>query len=91
MLTYLFICFRVCVCVGARGHKRIPKVLITTSHQSITIHATYHTNRNFLVSAPTSVSKTNIATLIVLRELQLNNLEGGVIHKDQFKVEQLVS
>ena len=42
---------------------------------------TYHTNENLLVSAPTSVSKTNIAMLMALSELQ-NNLEGGVIRKD---------
>ena len=48
------------------------------------------TIENLLVSAPTSVGKTNIAMLTVLREQQ-NNREGGVLCKDQFKVEHACS
>ena len=57
--------------------------------QSEVFPAAYHSNENLLVSAPTGAGKTNIAMLTVLRELR-NNLEGGVIRKDQFKVERLL-
>ena len=47
-------------------------------------------NQTLLVSAPTSGGQNNSAMLMVLRE-QWNNLEGGMIRKDQFKIDQLIS
>lgn len=53
--------------------------------QSAVFDTAYYTNENLLISAPTGAGKTNIAMLTVLREIN-NNIDAGVIKKDQFKV-----
>ena len=55
--------------------------------QSIVFDTAYFTSENLLISAPTGAGKTNIAMLTVLREIK-NNIEAGVIRRDQFKVQQ---
>ena len=57
--------------------------------QSRVFDVAYYSNENMLISAPTGAGKTNIAMLAVLREIQ-NNLENGVLKKDQFKVNSLI-
>ena len=54
--------------------------------QSIVFDTAYFTSENLLISAPTGAGKTNIAMLTVLREIK-NNIEAGVIRRDQFKVQ----
>ena len=56
--------------------------------QSIVFNAAYNTNENLLISAPTGAGKTNIAMLTIIREIK-QNIQQGVIKKDQFKVSRL--
>lgn len=53
--------------------------------QSIVFDVAFYTSENLLIAAPTGAGKTNIAMLTVLREIK-NNIEGGVIKRDKFKV-----
>lgn len=55
--------------------------------QSIVFDVAYYTSENLLISAPTGAGKTNIAMLTVLREIK-NNIENGVIKRDNFKVQR---
>ena len=67
--------------IAFRGIKTLNRI------QSIVFDSAYYTNENLLISAPTGAGKTNIAMLTVLREIR-RNMEGGVIQKDKFKVQQ---
>lgn len=53
--------------------------------QSIVFNTAYHTNENLLICAPTGAGKTNVALLTIVHEMK-QNMENGVIKKDQFKV-----
>jgi activating signal cointegrator complex subunit 3 len=53
--------------------------------QSAIFDSAYYTNENLLISAPTGAGKTNVAMLTVLREIN-NNIDAGVIRRDQFKI-----
>ena len=66
--------------IAFRGIKTLNRI------QSIVFDSAYYTNENLLISAPTGAGKTNIAMLTVLREIQ-RNMEGGVIRKNEFKVQ----
>ena len=52
--------------------------------------AAYSTNENLLICAPTGAGKTNIAMLTIVREIK-QNIEQGVVKKDRFKVQYLIS
>lgn len=55
--------------------------------QSIVFNTAYHTNENLLICAPTGAGKTNVALLTIVHEIK-QNIENGIIKKDQFKVSQ---
>ena len=79
------VCVRVCVYMALRILKVFNVIQLEV------LPAAYQSHQNLLVSAPSSVGKTNIVMLMVLRELW-NNLEDAGIRNDlQFKVEQLLS
>lgn len=62
-----------------RGMKTLNRI------QTMVFETAYKTNENLLICAPTGAGKTNIALLAVLHCI-LNNTEGDIIKKDQFKV-----
>ncbi|KAK9503226.1 hypothetical protein O3M35_011843 [Rhynocoris fuscipes] len=53
--------------------------------QSVVFETAYNTNENLLICAPTGAGKTNIALLTVMRTVR-QNIENGVIKRDQFKI-----
>ncbi|XP_073996642.1 activating signal cointegrator 1 complex subunit obelus isoform X2 [Rhodnius prolixus] len=53
--------------------------------QSVVFETAYNTNENLLICAPTGAGKTNIALLTVMRTIR-QNIENGVIKRDQFKI-----
>lgn len=76
-------CFLACLQIGQlvfKGMKRLNRI------QSIVFETAYNTNENLLICAPTGAGKTNIAMLTVLHEIRQHLQPGGVIRKDQFKV-----
>lgn len=75
--------FLVCLQIGQlvfKGMKRLNRI------QSIVFETAYNTNENLLICAPTGAGKTNIAMLAILHEIRQHLQPGGVIRKDQFKV-----
>lgn len=63
-----------------KGMKRLNRI------QSIVFETAYNTNENLLICAPTGAGKTNIAMLTIIHEIRQHLQPGGVIRKDQFKV-----
>ncbi|KAI3929942.1 hypothetical protein MKW98_004096 [Papaver atlanticum] len=61
------------------GYKSLNRI------QSRIYQATYHTNENILVCAPTGAGKTNIAMIAVLHEIK-QHYRDGVLHKNEFKI-----
>ncbi|XP_042499431.1 DExH-box ATP-dependent RNA helicase DExH14 isoform X2 [Macadamia integrifolia] len=61
------------------GYKSLNRV------QSRIFQATYHTNENILVCAPTGAGKTNIAMIAILHEIG-QHFKDGFLHKDEFKI-----
>ncbi|KAF6165076.1 hypothetical protein GIB67_000660 [Kingdonia uniflora] len=61
------------------GYKSLNRI------QSRIFEATYQTNENILVCAPTGAGKTNIAMIAVLHEIG-QHFKDGFLHKDEFKV-----
>ncbi|KAF9624190.1 hypothetical protein IFM89_008128 [Coptis chinensis] len=53
--------------------------------QSRIFQATYYTNENILVCAPTGAGKTNIAMVAVLHEIG-QHFKDGYLHKNEFKI-----
>ncbi len=75
--------FLVCLQIAQlvfKGMKRLNRI------QSIVFETAYNTNENLLICAPTGAGKTNIAMLAILHEIRQHLQPGGVIRKDQFKV-----
>ncbi|KAJ8643830.1 hypothetical protein MRB53_005578 [Persea americana] len=62
-----------------RGYKSLNRI------QSRIYEATYLTNENILVCAPTGAGKTNIAMIAILHEIK-QHFRDGVLHKDEFKI-----
>ncbi|KAL6645584.1 hypothetical protein ACP70R_017192 [Stipagrostis hirtigluma subsp. patula] len=62
-----------------QGYKSLNRV------QSRIFQATYYTNENILVCAPTGAGKTNIAMIAVLHEIK-QHFRDGVLHKNEFKI-----
>ncbi|PIA63068.1 hypothetical protein AQUCO_00200832v1 [Aquilegia coerulea] len=62
-----------------RGYKSLNRI------QSRIFQATYHTNENILVCAPTGAGKTNIAMIAILHEIG-QHFKDGYLHKDEFKI-----
>ncbi|XP_077223084.1 U5 small nuclear ribonucleoprotein helicase [Tasmannia lanceolata] len=61
------------------GYKSLNRI------QSRIFQATYHTNENILVCAPTGAGKTNIAMIAVLHEIA-QHFKDGFLHKEEFKI-----
>lgn len=61
------------------GYKSLNRI------QSRIYQATYNTNENILVCAPTGAGKTNIAMIAVLHEIK-QHFRDGVLHKNEFKI-----
>ncbi|KAI3955130.1 hypothetical protein MKX01_034159 [Papaver californicum] len=61
------------------GYKSLNRI------QSRIYQATYHTNENILVCAPTGAGKTNIAMIAVLHEIK-QHYRDGILHKNEFKI-----
>ncbi|KAK9116484.1 hypothetical protein Sjap_015431 [Stephania japonica] len=61
------------------GYKSLNRI------QSRIFQATYHTNENILVCAPTGAGKTNIAMIAILHEIR-QHFKDGFLHKDKFKI-----
>ncbi|XP_057950653.1 DExH-box ATP-dependent RNA helicase DExH14 isoform X2 [Malania oleifera] len=61
------------------GYKSLNRI------QSQIFQATYHTNENILVCAPTGAGKTNIAMIAVLHEIG-KHFKDGYLHKGEFKI-----
>lgn len=53
--------------------------------QSVVYPAAYHSNENLLVCAPTGAGKTNVAMMTITNAIR-SHADGGVIHRDQFKI-----
>ncbi|XP_065206562.1 activating signal cointegrator 1 complex subunit 3 [Planococcus citri] len=53
--------------------------------QSIVFKTAYYSNDNLLICAPTGAGKTNIALLTMVHEIK-QNIEHGVLQKDNFKI-----
>ncbi|KAM3230160.1 hypothetical protein ACQJBY_060762 [Aegilops geniculata] len=62
-----------------QGYKSLNRV------QSRIFQATYNTNENILVCAPTGAGKTNIAMIAVLHEVK-QHFREGILHKNEFKI-----
>ncbi|PWZ04811.1 DExH-box ATP-dependent RNA helicase DExH14 [Zea mays] len=62
-----------------QGYKSLNRV------QSRIFQATYYTNENILVCAPTGAGKTNIAMIAVLHEVK-QHFRDGILHKNEFKI-----
>ncbi|CAN6285195.1 unnamed protein product [Urochloa humidicola] len=62
-----------------QGYKSLNRV------QSRIFQATYYTNENILVCAPTGAGKTNIAMIAVLHEIK-QHFRDGMLHKNEFKI-----
>ncbi|KAK3147995.1 hypothetical protein QOZ80_3BG0289310 [Eleusine coracana subsp. coracana] len=62
-----------------QGYKSLNRV------QSRIFQATYYTNENILVCAPTGAGKTNIAMIAVLHEVK-QHFREGILHKNEFKI-----
>uniref|UniRef100_A0A1D1YQG8 RNA helicase n=1 Tax=Anthurium amnicola TaxID=1678845 RepID=A0A1D1YQG8_9ARAE len=62
-----------------QGYKSLNRI------QSRIFQATYHTNENILVCAPTGAGKTNIAMIAVLHEIK-QHFREGILHTDEFKI-----
>lgn len=62
-----------------QGYKSLNRV------QSRIFQATYNTNENILVCAPTGAGKTNIAMIAVLHEVK-QHFRDGILHKNEFKI-----
>lgn len=62
-----------------QGYKSLNRI------QSRIFHATYDTNENILVCAPTGAGKTNIAMIAILHEIG-KHFKDGYLHKDEFKI-----
>nr|XP_010936311.1 DExH-box ATP-dependent RNA helicase DExH14 isoform X2 [Elaeis guineensis] len=65
--------------VAFQGYKSLNRI------QSRIFQATYHTNENILVCAPTGAGKTNIAMVAILHEIK-QHFRDGILHKDEFKI-----
>lgn len=61
------------------GYKSLNRI------QSRIFPATYYSNENILVCAPTGAGKTNIAMIAVLHEIK-QHFRDGILHKDEFKI-----
>ncbi|KAJ3673847.1 hypothetical protein LUZ60_005839 [Juncus effusus] len=61
------------------GYKSLNRI------QSRIYNATYHTNENILVCAPTGAGKTNIAMIAILHEIK-QHFREGILHKNEFKI-----
>ncbi|KAJ4821369.1 Activating signal cointegrator 1 complex subunit 3 [Rhynchospora pubera] len=62
-----------------QGYKTLNRI------QSRIYHATYNTNENILVCAPTGAGKTNIAMIAILHEIK-QHFREGILHKNEFKI-----
>ncbi|KAL5723149.1 DNA helicase [Ranunculus cassubicifolius] len=61
------------------GYKSLNRI------QSRIFQATYNSNENILVCAPTGAGKTNIAMIAVLHEIG-QHFKDGYLHKNEFKI-----
>ncbi|KAK1273205.1 hypothetical protein QJS04_geneDACA008017 [Acorus gramineus] len=61
------------------GYKSLNRI------QSRIYQATYNTNENILVCAPTGAGKTNIAMIAILHEVR-EHFKEGFLHKNEFKI-----